>query len=63
MARSTPVRTPRQKRLEFASNQVGPQFPPAIQREVQALLAQLLVQVVRLESDTTQGEEDERQDP
>lgn len=55
---------PRQHRLEFTRNKIGPCFPRAVDREVRALLAPLLVEVVRLESDNdAQGNEDERQDP
>ena len=54
---------PWQSRLEFTSNRIGPRFSRAIDREVQALLAQLLVEVIRLESgNDSQGGEHERQD-
>ncbi len=39
---------PQQSRLEFTRNTLGPRFSRAVDREVQALLAQLLVEVVRL---------------
>ena len=55
---------PWQNRLEFASNTIGPRFSRAVDREVQALLAQLLVEVIRLEADNdSQRGEHERQDP
>lgn len=54
---------PRQRRIEFTRNTMGPRFSRAIDREVQALLAQLLVEVVRLESNNgLQRGEHERQD-
>ncbi len=50
---------PRQRRLEFASNKIGPRFSQTIHNELQTLLAQLLVEVVRRESESTQGDQDE----
>ncbi len=55
---------PRQQALEFTRNRIGPRLSRAAFREVQTLLAQLLVEVVRREpeNDTQRGEH-ERQDP
>jgi hypothetical protein len=50
-----------QLRLTFLSNTIGPRFPRAVWSETQALLAQLLVGVVRGET-PLRGGEDERQD-
>ncbi len=64
MSRNQLLHPPRQSRLEFTRNTIGPRFSRAVDREVQALLAQLLVEVIRLESDNDpQGGEHERQDP
>lgn len=63
MNRDQLLHPPRQRRLEYASNQIGPRFSRTVKDEIQTLLAQLLVEVVRLESESTQGDEDERQDP
>ncbi len=63
MSRNQLLHPPHQGRLEFTRNTLGPSFSRAVDREVQALLAQLLVEVVRLESnDELQGGEHERQD-
>ncbi len=64
MSRKQLLQPPWQGRLEFTSNTIGRRFSRAVDREVQALLAQLLVEVIRLESDNDpQGGEHERQDP
>ena len=59
MNRDQLLHPPRQRRLEYASNKIGPRFSRAIKEEIQTLLAQLLVEVVRMESLSTQGDGDE----
>ena len=64
MSTNQHLHPPRQSRLEFTRNTISPRFSRAVEREIQALLAQLLVEVVRLESDNdSQGGQHERQDP
>lgn len=63
MNRDQLLHPPRQRRLEYASNKIGPRFSRAISEEIKTLLAQLLAEVVRLESVSPQGDDDERQDP
>ena len=63
MSRNQLLHPPRQSRLEFTSNTIDPRLSRAVGREVQALLAQLLVEIVRLDSDNdSQRGEHERQD-
>lgn len=58
-----PLYPTRQRRLEFTRNKIGPRLSRAVESEVQALIVQLLVEVVHQESENaTQGGEDERQD-
>ena len=55
---------PRQQTLEFTGNQIGPHLTRAVYREVQALLVQMLVEVIGRESENDkEGGEYERQDP
>lgn len=55
---------PRQQRLAFTKNKIGPRLPPEVDREVCVLLARMLVEVVRLEShNEKEGVSCERQDP
>jgi len=64
MNRTRLLRAPRQQTLGFARDEIGRRLPRATHREIQALLAQMLVEVVRreIENDTERGKH-ERQDP
>ncbi len=63
MNRNPLFHLPGQQALEFTRNKMGPRLSRAVFREVEALLAQLLVEVVRNEAanDTQRGEH-ERED-
>ncbi|MCP3997254.1 MAG: hypothetical protein GY722_19675 [bacterium] len=64
MNRNQLLHPPPQQTLGFTRNEVGRRLPPAAQREIQALLAQMLAEVVRSESENdTPRSDHERQDP
>ena len=64
MNRTRLVHPPRQQTLGFTRDEVGRRLPRAAHREVQALLAQMLVEVVRVEIENEpEGGEHGRQDP
>ncbi len=50
----------RQQTFDFASHEIGSRLPRTTYRKLQALLAQLLVEVLEADNDT-QRSEDERQ--
>ena len=50
----------RQQTFDFTSHEIGSRLPRATYRKIQALLAQLLVEVLEADNDT-QRSEDERQ--
>jgi len=64
MNKNRPLRPARQRSLEFAAeDEVAPRLPETALREAQSLIAQLLLLVVRRESETQmRGDEHERQD-
>ncbi len=63
MNRSQLFHPPGQQTIEITRNKMGPRLPRSALREVQALLAQLLVEVVRSETENdTQRSEHERED-
>lgn len=58
------ARLPQQQTLAFSRNKISLHLPRAIRREIQALLAQMLLEVVCKESENeTRRGEHERQAP
>ena len=62
MNRTRLLRPPQQQTLGFARDEIGRRLPRATHREIQALLAQMLVEIVWMEIENERGEH-ERQDP
>lgn len=64
MSESQLARLPQQQMLAFSRNKISLHLPRAIRREIQALLVQMLLEVVCEESETeTRRVEHERQAP